>query len=130
LAKDFLDKHCNLSGVKLHEALAEAISLMKGAIVKDKDAVLCLAKSILYEKMHNGYVHGSPTKLEEYLTDFAADDMTLIDGPLMAMCKGCKGESHLFLVGEGVYECDGCEHCLCQFCFMSESELKELNGNN
>jgi hypothetical protein len=49
---------------------------MKGAIVKDKDAVLCLAKSILYEKTHDGYVHLSPTESEEYLADFAADDTT------------------------------------------------------
>ena len=97
VAKDLLDKHCNLSGVELHDALAEAISTTKGAIVKDKDAVLCLSKSILYQKTHDGYVHGSPTELEEYLADFAADDTTLIDGPLLATCKGCKGESHSFL---------------------------------
>lgn len=27
-------------------------------------------------------------------------------------------------------ECDGCEHCLCRFCFMSENELKELDGDD
>ena len=53
--------------------------MMKGAIVKDRDTVLCLSKSILYQKTHDGYVHGSPTELEEYLADFAADDMTRID---------------------------------------------------
>ena len=41
--KELIDKHCNLSGSELHDALAEAISMMKGAIVRDKDSVLCLA---------------------------------------------------------------------------------------
>jgi hypothetical protein len=103
--------------------------MMKGAIVKDKESVLCLAKSILYEKTNDGWIHGSPTELEEYLADFAADDTTLIDGPLMATCKGCKGKSHSFLVAEGVYKCDGCEHWLCRFCCMSENEVNEMDGD-
>jgi hypothetical protein len=132
VVKDLLDKPCNLSGVELHDALAEAISMMKGAIVKDKNAILlCLAKSILYEKMHDGYLHGSPTMLEKYLADFDANDMTFLYGPLMAMYKGCKGKSRSFLVGEGVYKCDGCEHCPCQlFCFMSENEPKQVGGHD
>jgi hypothetical protein len=40
VAKDSLDKHYNLSGVELHDVLAEAIRMMKGPIVKDKDAIL------------------------------------------------------------------------------------------
>jgi 5'-3' exonuclease len=62
VAKDLLDKYCYLSGVMLHDALAEAISTMKGAIVKDKESVLCLAKSILYEKTNDGWIHGRPTE--------------------------------------------------------------------
>jgi hypothetical protein len=46
VAKDLLDMYGTLSGFKLHDALAGAISTMKGAIVKDKDAVLCLCQDI------------------------------------------------------------------------------------
>jgi hypothetical protein len=59
-----LKKHSDLSGNNLHDALAEEISSMNDAIVKDKHAVLCLARSILYEKTNNGYVHGKPAILE------------------------------------------------------------------
>ena len=61
---DFLKKHSKLSGATLHDKLAEEISSMKGAVVTDKDAVLCLAKSLLFEKTNNGYVHGAPVVLE------------------------------------------------------------------
>jgi 5'-3' exonuclease len=37
-----------LSGGALHDKLADDISTMKGASVKDKDAVICLAKSLLF----------------------------------------------------------------------------------
>jgi hypothetical protein len=79
--------------------------------------------------MNDGWIHGSPTKLEESLAYFADDDTMLVDGPLMATCKGCKGESHSFLIGEGVYECDDCEHYLCRFCCMSENEVNEMDGD-
>jgi 5'-3' exonuclease len=49
VAFNLLKKHSNLSGEALHDKLAAEISSMKGAVVKDKAAVLCLAKSFLYE---------------------------------------------------------------------------------
>jgi hypothetical protein len=109
VAHELLEKHRRLSGVELHNALAGAISIIKGATVRDKAAVLCLMKSLVYEKTDDGYcryVHDSPTELEAYLEEFATDDTTIIDGPLTVTCKGSKGISHSFLVAEGTYECE------------------------
>ena len=60
-ASKLFEQHSELSGPTLHNTLAEAISNMSGAIVKDKCAVLCLAKSIMYERANSRYdVHKSP----------------------------------------------------------------------
>jgi hypothetical protein len=47
-AFSLLKKHSNLSREALHDKLAAKISSMRGAVVKDKAAILCLAKSFLY----------------------------------------------------------------------------------
>ena len=127
-ALELLKKHDALSGPDLHTALAQDISTMAGAVVKDKDAVLCLAKSILYEKTGRGYVHGPPDMLERYLADFASEGTMLVDGPLVETCKGCCGKLHPFLQAEGIHECNGCKHLLCHFCFIMEADMDGTNG--
>jgi hypothetical protein len=63
-------KHSNLSGKQLQDELAKDISAMAGAFVNDPTAVLCIAKLLLYEMTHDGYIHDSPVELEEYLEDW------------------------------------------------------------
>jgi len=86
VASSLLEKHSKLSGQVLHNALADNISKMKGATVTDKYAILCLAKSMLYEKTNNGYVHDKPAILEQYLEAFAGADTEIIKGPDIATC--------------------------------------------
>lgn len=129
-AFSLLKKHSNLSGEALHDKLAAEISSMRGAVVKDKAAVLCLAKSFLYETTNNGYVHGQPpATLERYLAEFKAEDTVLVDGPTTTICKGCSGTSHPFLEAEGTYTCEGCDECLCRFCYMTEAKIAVLDGD-
>ena len=60
-AHELLSRHSDKSGTELHEELAREIAGMKGSTVIDKDAVLCLAQSLVFEKTHDGgYVHGTP----------------------------------------------------------------------
>ena len=69
VAFKLLKKYGNkLSGGALHEKLADDISTMKGASVDDKDAALCLAKSLLYKKTNDGYIHNSPIFLQLNVT--------------------------------------------------------------
>jgi hypothetical protein len=64
----------------LHDKLG-ADKCNEGAVVKDKAAILCLAKSCLYETTNNGYVHGQPpATLERHLAEFKAEDTVLVDG--------------------------------------------------
>ena len=127
-ASDLIAKHSGLSGDALHLALAEDISKMKGATVVERDAVLCLAKSMLYEKTNTGYIHDEPAVLEKYLEEFASPNTEVIDGPRIATCKGCSGISHPFLAAEGSFTCGSCEATLCQFCFMREADEEHLEG--
>lgn len=92
-AHEMLLRHSDKSGTQLHEELAREIASMQGSSVKDKDAVLCLAQSLVFEKTHDGgYVHGiSPSTLGQYLKDFAADNTTIVDGPPVETCKGFNG---------------------------------------
>jgi hypothetical protein len=97
---------------------------MNGATVKDKDAVLCLSRSLLYEKTNRGYVHSNPAVLEKYLEAFADTDTRIVDGPQITTCKGCSGLSpHPFLVAEGIFECEVCKMGLCRFCFMTSEDM-------
>ena len=132
-AYELLRKHSNKSGTELHQALAHDISSMKGSSVKDKDAVLCLAESLLYEKTHDGgYVHGAPPlELGRYLEEFAADTTRIVDGPCIETCKGFNGNSHVFLAAEGISTCDVCDSKVCQFCQVNEQkELLDATTTN
>ena len=52
-ASRLLREHVDESGTALHVALAEAIFNMNGCTVKDMDAIMRLAQSILYEKTND-----------------------------------------------------------------------------
>lgn len=120
----------NLSGEALHDKLAEVISSIRTARVKDKDAVLCLAKSMLYEKTNHGYMYDEPAELEQYIADFAAENTVIVDGPEIATCKGCNGISHPFLASEEVKSCAQCKAVLCRFCGIDEKEVNEFSHDD
>ena len=72
------DKHSELFGGALHDALADEISKMNGASLNDGDGTLCMAKSVLYEKTNNGYIYGmSLDTLEKYLDELVAKILLL-----------------------------------------------------
>ena len=54
VAYELLQKYPNKLGIMLHETLAEDICKMASSSVRDKATVLCLAQSVLYEKMNGG----------------------------------------------------------------------------
>jgi hypothetical protein len=90
--------------VLIHQKFAEILCEQKRAIVKDPEALLCIAHSLLYEKTNSecGYMFGVPFIIEQYNEAFAAPETKLIDGPLVRVCKGSNGVAHLFLDAEGV----------------------------
>jgi len=103
-AYNLLLKHSDKNGTALHDALADDILKMKSCTLKDKETLVCLAESILYEKTNDGYIHGkSPAVLGKFLEEFKSDGTEIVDaGPVIQTCKGCAGTSHTFLSGEGV----------------------------
>ena len=105
--------------VLIHEKFAEILCEQRRAIVKDPQALLCIAHSLLYEKTNSdyGYMFGAPIMIEQYNVAFAAPETQVIDGPLVRVCKGCNGVSHLFLDAEGVSSCVECKSYLCRFVF-------------
>lgn len=122
-AYELVRKHSDLSGKKLHDELAKDISTMAGSFVNDPAVVLCIAKSLLYERTHDGYIHDSPVELEPYLEDFASEDTIVMKGPPIMTCKGYNSKSHSFLEAEGVYTCESCQETICRSCNMSESDV-------
>jgi hypothetical protein len=56
-----LKKYADKSGAALHDALADDIIKVKGCTIDDKEALMCLAESLQYEKTQDGgYIHGKP----------------------------------------------------------------------
>jgi hypothetical protein len=109
-------------GAALHDKLAEFISSSKGARLRDKDAVMCLAKSMLYEKSNRGYMYSAPKELERYIADFATEETVIVDGPNVAVCNGTDGKKHTFLSAEGINVCTQCKVNLCRFCCIKRKD--------
>ena len=132
VASELLQKHAGKTGAALHDALASDILKMKGCTIKEKDAIMCLAESILFETTYGGgYIHGtSPAVLGKFLEDFKSEGTEIIDGPAIESCKGCMGTSHSFLAAEGVYDCVECNAKLCRFCHMVENVAEVPNGQD
>lgn len=113
---------CNCSS-EGHVELATKLAAQKKALLKDPNALLCLANSLVYEKTTSdvGYMHGIPVTIENYNKEFAAEDTEVIDGPTIIVCKGCDGHEHAFLDAEGASSCITCKASLCRFCTWDES---------
>ncbi len=92
----------------------EAVFHMNGCTVKD--AIMCLAQSILYEKSNNnGYIHGEcPAKLGTcFIEDFNKDDPIpeLLMVHWSKVCKGCNSKCHVFLMTESTKTAIYVMHC-------------------
>ena len=111
-----LDKLCEY-GTKQN---TKPINSTKNASrIANKESILCLAESLLYEQTHHSskFMHGAPTTLCRYNEEFAADNTKIVDGPPMVTCKGCFSyKAHHFLTAEGTASCRGCKAILCRFC--------------
>lgn len=101
--------------------LATKLSTVNKAQLKDAQALLCMANSLLYERTTSelGYMFESPTILEKYNEAFASPLTRLVDGPTVLQCKGCVGQCHSFLAAEGGSHCSVCKATLCRFCIWS-----------
>jgi len=73
---ELISRYNALPGPILHNKLADDIRNAKDAVISEGEAVLCLAKSLLYEKTNNGYMYGAPDELERFIEDFA-DEKTV-----------------------------------------------------
>ena len=104
--------------------LATKLSAVKKAQLKDAQALLCIANSLVYERTTSelGYMFETPAILEKYNEAFASPVTQLVDGPTVLECKGCVGQCHSFLEAEGyTTTCLACKATLCRFCIWSSS---------
>ena len=109
------------------DKIAQAIASHQNARVKDKNAIICLANSLIFETTCGGrYMHGRPEVLEEYIKEFGnntASHIPVIEGPAMSTCRGYADDTrgaHKFLRAEGVYACSLCRSTLCRFCIWND----------
>jgi hypothetical protein len=107
----------------LHLEFATKLASLKKSVVRDPNALLCLANSLVYEKTTSeiGYMHHAPNTIEKYNEAFAAVETQVFDGPPMVICKGCNGHEHAFLEAEGVSSCATCKASLCRFCTWEDT---------
>jgi len=71
---------CNCNDVHgLHLEFATKLTSQKKALIKQPDALLCLANSLIYEKTTSvaGYMHHAPVTIEKYNEAFAAAETSL-----------------------------------------------------
>eukprot|EP00957_Ditylum_brightwellii_P100747 7678910-Ditylum_brightwellii.AAC.1 len=129
VASKLLLKHNDKVDTSLHNALATDIANLNNAPIKDKDATLCLCRSIIFEKTGDGehdYVYGiAPEILEKFNEEFASSTTTVVDGPEVITCKGCNGKEHPFLKAEPSYECIGCNKIVCCFCHIHWDKIPD-----
>ena len=106
----------------IHVRFAEQLCKQRKAIIKDPQALLCIAHSLLYEKRNSdvGYMYNVPIMIEQYNEVFAAPVIQIIDSPIVRECKGCNGVAHLFLDAKGVSSCAECKSSLCRFCIWED----------
>ncbi len=65
------------------------------------------------------YLDQPPTKLPEYLAEFAAADTELKGGPAMEVCRGVGNSTHPFLSADGFEKCKSCSEVVCKHCQAS-----------
>ena len=69
-----------------------------------------------------------PSSFPKYLTSFAPNDATIVDGPDIRKCSGnkCAGHEHYYLSCEGSHLCAACNKTFCQSCsFVPKFDRKE-----
>lgn len=128
--RNLLDK-CNWNNPSgVHVDFAVKLANQKRALVKDPQALLCIANSLIFEKTNSetGYMYEIPRSLESYNKEFSAPETDIFPGPHTVVCKGCDGQEHIFLEAEGVSTCMTCKASLCRFCTWIDStdESSEL----
>lgn len=102
-----------------HFELATKLANQKKTLIKDPQALLCLANLLMYEKTTSStaYMYNAPKSIKKYNEAFAAADTKVFEGPTTTVCKGCDGHEHTFLAAEGVSSCNhACKADLCRFC--------------
>jgi hypothetical protein len=110
-----------LNDPNVYVELAERIASFRNTT---PDAIMSMLNSVYYEPTGRGYMYCEPTKVDEYIKEFAAVVTKVVPGPAVAECKGCcNGVPHKFLVAEGVNSCTTCKAVLCQFCVWEEDAV-------
>ena len=119
---------CNLDSSGMYVELASKITSQKKAVIRDPQALLCLANSLIYEKTTSeiGYMYDPPASIEKYNEAFAAAHTEVLDGPAMIICKGCNGRHHAFLEAEGVSLCAMCNASLCRYCVWEDEPNEDM----
>lgn len=117
----------NLDEEEYCDKIAQAIAGHQNARVKDKDAIVCLANSLIFETTCGGrFIHGRPEVLEAYIKEFGSNTawhIPVIKGPTMDICRGYAYDvrgAHKFLRAEGAYVCSSCQSTLCRFCIWDD----------
>lgn len=110
--------------------LATKLGTVKKAQLKDTQALLCIANSLVYERTTSelGYMFETPAILEKYNEAFASPVTRVVDGPTVLECKGCDGQCHSFLEAEGEETCVTCKATLCRFCVWLSSGNVDNSG--
>jgi hypothetical protein len=107
----------SLSDHERSDAFANAPSRNSSSTVKDKEAILCFAQSLLFERCSVGYIHDPPRRLFKYVEEFAGPQTLIENGPQVLQCCGLNnGSCHSFLAAEGQYQCVICDALLCRHC--------------
>ncbi len=99
-------------------------------MVKDLQALLCVANLLLYEttNLDVGYMFGVPVFFVKYTKAFAATDTLIVNGPRVVQCRRCNYVEHSFLEAKGVSLCIECKSSLCCFCVWVEDVTESVNS--
>jgi hypothetical protein len=75
-----------------HSQFAKQLCELKRAVIKDSEALLCIANALVYKKTNSdvGYMFSAPQTIEKYSEAFAARETQILDGPSIVECKGCR----------------------------------------
>ena len=93
-------------------------TLVAGIIYEPTNYVSCdgTADAIITEDDHVYFSGAPPSRLPEYLSDFAHSKTIIDNGPSISRCKGVGDRSHLFLSRTGWKRCHGCNVVVCGYC--------------
>lgn len=107
-------------------------TLMQAIIFEPINHVSCAddeqMQSTATEFDHCYFGAKEPTRLPEYLLDFASPNTDIDDGPTVLLCKGVGDRSHLFLQKTGYNKCHGCAKVVCSTCADTIDCIDSVSG--